>query len=154
MITTHFMIGSNILWNAAAFQYAFETLESTCFWWRCMCPSVDRIIPAGDIAVHTWTHPYMTTKTNQEVLGELGWTMELIHNSTGGRLPKYWRPPYGDSDERVRAIAKEVFGLITVIWNQEYVDMSLPRPWLELTDRCVQHGGLEHRERRHDAPQG
>lgn len=23
-------------------------------------------------------------------------------------MPKYWRPPYGDSDNRVRAIAKEV----------------------------------------------
>ncbi len=63
----------------------------------------------------------MTTLSNEQVIGELGWTMELIHNSTGGRLPKYWRPPYGDSDERVRAIAKEVFGLTTVIWNQEYV---------------------------------
>ena len=61
----------------------------------------------------------MTTLTNEQVLGELGWTMELIHNSTGGRLPKYWRPPFGDSDERVRAIAKEIFGLRTVIWNQE-----------------------------------
>ncbi|RPD67136.1 glycoside hydrolase/deacetylase [Lentinus tigrinus ALCF2SS1-7] len=106
VITTHFMIGSNILWNADAFKYAFETLES-------------------DLAVHTWTHPYMTTKTNQEVVGELGWTMELIHNSTGGRLPKYWRPPYGDSDERVRAIAKEVFGLRTVIWNQDSEDWSI-----------------------------
>jgi peptidoglycan/xylan/chitin deacetylase (PgdA/CDA1 family) len=65
----------------------------------------------------------MTTKTNLEVVGELGWTMELIHNSTGGRVPKYWRPPYGDSDMRVRAIAKEVFGLTTVMWNQEYVDI-------------------------------
>jgi peptidoglycan/xylan/chitin deacetylase (PgdA/CDA1 family) len=75
----------------------------------------------------------MTTKTNLEVLGEIGWTMELIHNSTGGRIPKYWRPPYGDSDMRVRAIAKEVFGLITVMWNQEYVvililDSFLPTP--------------------------
>jgi len=61
----------------------------------------------------------MTTKTNEEVLAELGWTMQIIHNSTGGRVPKYWRPPYGDSDTRVRAIAKEVFGLTTVIWNQE-----------------------------------
>ena len=69
----------------------------------------------------------MTTLSNEKVIGELGWTMQLIHNSTNGRLPKYWRPPYGDSDERVRAIAKEVFGLITVIWNQEYVDRSLPR---------------------------
>lgn len=61
----------------------------------------------------------MTTKTNGEVLAELGWTMQIIHNSTGGRVPKYWRPPYGDSDARVRAIAKEVFGLTTVIWNRE-----------------------------------
>ena len=61
--------------------------------------------------------------------------MLLIHNSTGGRVPRYWRPPYGDSDMRVRSIAKEaslkicaclriltnlqVFGLETVIWNQE-----------------------------------
>ena len=34
--------------------------------------------------------------------------MQLIANSTGGRLPKFWRPPYGDSDVRVSAIAKEV----------------------------------------------
>ena len=61
----------------------------------------------------------MTTLSNEDVVAQLGWTMEIIHNSTGGRIPKYWRPPYGDSDERVRAIAKEVFGLKTVIWNQE-----------------------------------
>lgn len=45
--------------------------------------------------------------------------MQLIHNSTGGRVPKYWRPPYGDTDQRTSAIAKYVFGLETVVWNQE-----------------------------------
>jgi chitin deacetylase len=99
---THFFIGTNILQYPDLFRTAFATNQD-------------------DIAVHTWTHPYMTTKTNLEVVAEIGWTMELIHNSTGGRIPKYWRPPYGDSDMRVRAIAKEVFGLITVFWNQEYV---------------------------------
>ena len=49
--------------------------------------------------------------------------MQLIHNSTGGRVPRYWRPPYGDSDMRVRAIALEVFGLETVIWNAEYYNL-------------------------------
>ena len=34
--------------------------------------------------------------------------MQLIANSTGGRIPKFWRPPYGDSDARVTAIAREV----------------------------------------------
>ena len=82
------MIGINVLQNPKEFTFAFETL-------------------GDDIAVHTWTHPYMTTKTNEELLGEFGWTMEIIHNSTGGRLPKYWRPPYGDSDNRVGAIAKD-----------------------------------------------
>lgn len=113
------MIGKNIIDNPTGFTQAFEDLQSAFIEWL---PAVLVRLPCGctgDIAVHTWTHPYMTTLTNEEVLGELGWTMQLIHNSTGGRIPKYWRPPYGDSDNRVRAIAKEVFGLTTVIWNQE-----------------------------------
>ena len=63
----------------------------------------------------------MTSLSNLQVVAELGWTMQLIYKSTGGRLAKYWRPPYGDTDARVTAIASEVFGLTTVIWNQEYV---------------------------------
>ncbi|KAI6164864.1 carbohydrate esterase family 4 protein [Pisolithus thermaeus] len=96
---THFYIGTNILQYPDCFKMAWENQD--------------------DIAVHTQT---------EEVLAELGWTMQLIHNSTGGRVPKYWRPPYGDSDMRVRAIAKEVLGLTTVIWNQDTNDWSLSDP--------------------------
>jgi chitin deacetylase len=99
---THFMIGTNILNNPDVFKQAYETL-------------------GHDIAVHTWSHLYMTTLDDLTLLAELGWTMQLIHNSTGGRVPKYWRPPYGDSDNRVRAIAKEVFGMDMILWNQECV---------------------------------
>lgn len=103
--TTHFMIGVNILQYWRQFLNAFEA--------------------GDDIAVHTYTHPYMTTLSNEDVVAQLGWTMELIHNSTGGRVPRFWRPPYGDSDNRVTAIAKEVFGLETVIWNEDTEDWSL-----------------------------
>jgi len=103
---THFFIGINILSYPNEFLTAFQN--------------------GDDIAVHTWTHPYMTTLTNIEILAELGWTMELIHNSTGGRLPRFWRPPYGDSDVRVHAIAKEVFGLTAIFWNQDSSDWELP----------------------------
>ncbi|KAJ7717003.1 carbohydrate esterase family 4 protein [Mycena metata] len=102
---THFMIGSNIIYQPDDFLNAFNR--------------------GDDIAVHTWTHPHMTTQSNLQVLGELGWTIQIIHNSTGGRVPKFWRPPYGDSDARTRAIAKEVFGLTTIIWNQDTSDWSL-----------------------------
>ena len=85
---THFLVGVNILNNPEEFMAIFNQ--------------------GGDMAVHTYTHPYMTSLTNEQVAAQLGWTMEIIRNSTGGRIPKYWRPPFGDSDNRVRAIAEEV----------------------------------------------
>ncbi|KAA1466513.1 glycoside hydrolase/deacetylase [Dentipellis sp. KUC8613] len=104
---THFFIGLNILQNPKEFQTAFSVNQ-------------------GDIAVHTYTHPHMTTLSNEDVVAQLAWTMEIIHNSTGGRVPRFWRPPYGDTDKRVSAIAKEVLGLTTVVWNQDSEDWSMP----------------------------
>ncbi|KAF9266358.1 chitin deacetylase [Marasmius fiardii PR-910] len=104
-IATHFMIGGNIRNNPQQFLEVFNY--------------------GGDCAVHTWSHPYMTSLSNEDVVAELGWTMQIIHDSTGGKVPKMWRPPTGDSDIRVRAIAKEVFGLTTVIWNQDSQDWRI-----------------------------
>lgn len=59
----------------------------------------------------------VTTLTNKQVVAELGWTMQALSDLNGGRIPMYWRPPYGDVDNRVRAIAKGVFGLVTVLWD-------------------------------------
>ena len=98
---THFFIGINIINNWNEFNTAYQTNQD-------------------DIAVHTWTHPYMTTLSNEDVVAQLGWTLQLIYNSTEGRLARYWRPPYGDIDARVTAIAKEVFGLTAIVWNHEY----------------------------------
>jgi len=106
---THFFIGVNIIQYWKEFNIAFQTNQD-------------------DIAVHTWTHPYMTTLSNADVVAQLGWTLQLIYNSTGGRLARFWRPPYGDIDTRVTAIAKEVFGLTAVLWNQDTSDWSLGEP--------------------------
>ncbi|KAI0278828.1 hypothetical protein BGY98DRAFT_1077813 [Russula aff. rugulosa BPL654] len=105
---THFYIGVNIINNWNEFNTAFQNED--------------------DIAVHTWTHPYMTTLSNADVVAQLGWTLQLIYNSTGGRLARYWRPPYGDTDARVDAIAREVFGLTTIIWNNDSEDWTLETP--------------------------
>ena len=47
------------------------------------------------IAVHTWSHPYLTTLTNEQVIAELGWTKKVIKDILGV-TPSYMRPPYGD----------------------------------------------------------
>ena len=68
------------------------------------------------IAVHTWSHPPMTTLTNEQVIAELGWSKKIIKDVLGV-TPNFWRPPYGDVDNRVRAIAKAM-GLQTSIWTR------------------------------------
>jgi chitin deacetylase len=75
--------------------------------------------------MHTWLHRHSSILTNEQLVGDFGWTLQIIHDSTGGRVPRYWRPPYGDADNRVRAIAKEVFGLTTVVWNQDSQDWTM-----------------------------
>jgi len=49
--TTHFFIGQNILYNPPIFQSVFEA--------------------GDDIAIHTWTHPYMTTLSNLDVVAQV-----------------------------------------------------------------------------------
>lgn len=78
----------------------------------------------------------MTTLSNLELVGQLGWTMQIIHDSTGGRLPRYWRPPFGDIDNRVRAIAQELFGLTAILWNHECV-ASCIYPMCRMITRAV-----------------
>ena len=56
--TTHFMIGSNILSFPSQFLEAFNA--------------------GGDIAVHTWSHPPMTTLSNAAIVGEVGTPIDWL----------------------------------------------------------------------------
>ncbi|QRV74390.1 chitin deacetylase [Ceratobasidium sp. AG-Ba] len=71
-----------------------------------------------EIAIHTWTHPQLTTLTNEQIVAELGWTRKAIQ-AVLGVTPRFFRPPYGDCDDRVRAIAKGL-GLTPVIWTDGF----------------------------------
>ena len=60
----------------------------------------------------------MTSLTNEQIVAELKWTEKAIF-SIIGVTPLYWRPPFGDVDNRVRAIASQL-GYKTAIWTQEF----------------------------------
>ncbi|KAG8744863.1 chitin deacetylase [Ceratobasidium sp. 428] len=68
-----------------------------------------------ELSVHTWSHSALTTLTNEQIVAELGWTRKAIHDVTGV-TPLTMRPPYGDIDDRVRAIAMAM-NLTPVIWT-------------------------------------
>ena len=63
------------------------------------------LFPSGhQLSVHTWSHPFLTTLTNEQIIAELGWTKKAIKDITGV-TPNTMRPPYGDIDDRVRGIS-------------------------------------------------
>ncbi|TPX44395.1 hypothetical protein SeMB42_g04349 [Synchytrium endobioticum] len=70
------------------------------------------------IAHHTWTHHPMTSLTNAQIVAEMLYTQAMIYNVTG-LAPVYFRPPYGDIDDRVRAIVNAL-GFRVAIWVKGY----------------------------------
>ena len=75
------------------------------------------------ISAHTWSHQLMTTLTNQEVLAELYYTQKALQTVIG-ITPKYWRPPFGDIDDRVRWIATQL-NLTAIIWTLDTNDWAV-----------------------------
>ena len=58
VITTHFVIGTNILFYPDVFKLVFEQ--------------------GHDLAVHTWTHPYMTTLSNELIAAEVRYSTMIF----------------------------------------------------------------------------
>lgn len=94
--TTFFIVGSRALSRQDLLRYEYMN--------------------GHQLSVHTWSHPALTTQTNEQVLLELAWTMEVIRQVTGV-TPVTMRPPYGDIDDRVRAICR-ILGLTPIMWTR------------------------------------
>lgn len=78
------------------------------------------------IGTHTWSHPFLPSQTNEEIIAQLEWSIWAM-NATGNHIPKWFRPPYGGIDNRVRAIARQ-FGLQAVLWDFDTFDWQLYAP--------------------------
>ncbi|KAF9131439.1 chitin deacetylase [Mortierella sp. GBA39] len=76
----------------------------------------EQVASGHHIAMHTWSHGGLTTLTNEQIVAEIKWTEKIIRDVTGLTV-KYVRPPYGDCDNRVREILRQM-GYINVIWSQ------------------------------------
>lgn len=75
------------------------------------------------IGTHTWSHPYLPNLTNEEIIAQIEWSVWAM-NATGNHFPKWFRPPYGGIDNRIRAITRQ-FGLQAVLWDHDTFDWKL-----------------------------
>ncbi|KAI9353800.1 hypothetical protein BDR26DRAFT_797144 [Obelidium mucronatum] len=93
-----------------------------------------------EIGTHTWSHKDLTTLSDDQIVAELVYGSRAIYEVIGV-FPKYYRPPYGAIDERVRKIGA-MLGLRAVRWNFDSDDWqhkdknmttvpTLFRDWME-----------------------
>lgn len=55
---------------------------------------------------HSWDHPQLTHLSNKQIAGEISRTTKIITRTTGIR-PHFMRPPYGDTNARVKKVIKK-----------------------------------------------
>jgi peptidoglycan/xylan/chitin deacetylase (PgdA/CDA1 family) len=70
---------------------------------------------------HSWSHPEFTKIENDKIAEELERTDWAIRDVTGSSTKPYWRPPFGDRDNRVLRAAAEV-GYQSIYWTLDSLD--------------------------------
>lgn len=76
---------------------------------------IEEYMAGHEISVHTWSHSPLTSLTTEQIVAELGWTRKAI-KTVLGVTPTTMRPPYGDIDDRVRAISLAM-GMVPIMWT-------------------------------------
>jgi len=71
--------------------------------------------PQFEIANHAFWHPHMLEKDDERIARELKRTQAVIKKFTG-KQALYFRPPFGEVDERLAKLAAEA-GLVTVQYD-------------------------------------
>jgi peptidoglycan/xylan/chitin deacetylase (PgdA/CDA1 family) len=92
------------------------------------------------IGNHTFTHPHLP------VLGEPGTFMEIsstqwVLRDLTGREPRLFRPPYGETNEQVRADLQRI-GLLEVLWTVDSRDWAGASAEEIAAARTLQPGGI------------
>ncbi|KAJ3206370.1 chitin deacetylase [Dinochytrium kinnereticum] len=104
---TFFVVGANIVnegGNAEILRRAYEE--------------------GHQIGYHSWTHHPMTTLTTDQMVTEIVWSAVAIYRVIG-HVPRYFRPPYGDIDDRLRNVLVAM-GLRPVVWTAISDDADIP----------------------------
>jgi peptidoglycan-N-acetylglucosamine deacetylase len=71
--------------------------------------------PLFELGNHSWDHPHMAQLSNQQIISQLSKTQEALFRATG-RKGLYFRPPFGEYDERLLKIVDSL-GLITIQYD-------------------------------------
>ena len=78
------------------------------------------------IGNHTFTHPHLPQLSEDGIFAEIASTQWVLRDLTH-KTPTLFRPPFGETDERVRA-AEDRLGLLEVLWTVDSRDWAGASP--------------------------
>lgn len=98
--------------------------------WSDNIPLLRPLVESGQIqlANHTWSHPSLTKSSDSLIRSELGRTHEFLTANYGIDASPYFRPPFGNHDARVDAVAASQGYTSPVLWYGSLSDAGRISP--------------------------
>ena len=88
---------------------------------------IKRMVDEGHIiGNHSWSHPDMTTMSDEQIRQELQKVKQAVTNITGKSVMSYLRPPRGIFNDRVLKVSRQE-GYISVFWSLAYKDWEVDK---------------------------
>lgn len=107
-------------------RYGFRSTFFLSGIWLESFPTLARAIASAghEIGNHTYDHPHLGELSDTEIRNQLSRTDSIIKNVTG-QTSRYFRPPFGEFNDRILRIASEL-GYQTVMWTIDSLDWQDP----------------------------
>lgn len=85
------------------------------------------LVESGQIQLgnHTWSHPDLTTLTENQIAQQLTHNDEFLKKAYGVSTKPYWRPPYAKHDAAVDEVATGLGYTVPVLWSGSLSDSTL-----------------------------
>lgn len=85
------------------------------------------LVESGQIQLgnHTWSHPDLTTVSKNDVAQQLTKNHDFLRKTYGIDAAPYFRPPYGNHNSTVDAVAAELGYTVPTLWYGSLSDSKL-----------------------------
>lgn len=86
--------------------------------WKDNVNELRPLVESGQIQIanHTWSHPSLKSISDGAIADELGRTHDFLNSTFGIDATPYFRPPFGNHDARVDAVAARLGYTTPVMW--------------------------------------
>ena len=95
--------------------------------WKANLALLRPLVESGQIQLgnHTWSHPDLTKVSTSRVADELSRNDDFLKKTYGVDAAPYFRPPYGNHNSSVDAVAASLGYTATTLWNGSLSDSTV-----------------------------